>query len=31
LISKVLQLMRRYFHAHLKESLEMLEDLEKAV
>jgi ArsR family transcriptional regulator len=31
LISKVLQLMRRYFHAHLKESLEMLEDLERAV
>jgi DNA-binding transcriptional ArsR family regulator len=31
LISKVLHLMRRYFHAHLKESLEMLDDLEKAV
>jgi DNA-binding transcriptional ArsR family regulator len=31
LISEVLGLMRRYFHAHLKESLEMLDDLEKAV
>jgi DNA-binding transcriptional ArsR family regulator len=31
LISEVLGLMRRYFHAHLKESLEMLDDLEKAI
>lgn len=30
LISDVLALMRRYFQAHLKESLEMLDEIEKA-
>ena len=29
IIYKVLQLMRRYFHAHLKEAMEMLEEMEK--
>ena len=31
LITEVLALMRRYFHAHLKESLGMLGEMEKAV
>ncbi|MGC1295995.1 MAG: metalloregulator ArsR/SmtB family transcription factor [Alloacidobacterium sp.] len=31
LITEVLALMRRYFHAHLKESLGMLDEMEKAV
>lgn len=29
IINKVLALMRRYFHAHLKEALEMLEEMDK--
>jgi ArsR family transcriptional regulator len=29
IINKVLQLMRRYFHAHLKEAMEMLGEMEK--
>lgn len=29
IIYKVLQLMRRYFHAHLKEAMEMLGEMEK--
>jgi len=29
LIVEVLNLMRTYFHAHLKESLEMLDEMEK--
>jgi DNA-binding transcriptional ArsR family regulator len=29
IIHKVLQLMRRYFHAHLKEAMEMLGEMEK--
>lgn len=31
IINKVLQLMRRYFHAHLKEAMEMLGEMEKPV
>src|SRR5271154_3487297 len=31
IINKVLQLMRRYFHAHLKEALEMLDEMEKPI
>jgi DNA-binding transcriptional ArsR family regulator len=29
IINKVLQLMRRYFHAHLKEAMDMLGEMEK--
>ena len=31
IINKVLQLMRQYFHAHLREAMEMLEEMEKPV
>jgi DNA-binding transcriptional ArsR family regulator len=31
IINKVLHLMRRYFHAHLKEAMEMLDEMEKPV
>jgi ArsR family transcriptional regulator len=31
IINKVLQLMRRYFHAHLKEAMDMLGEMEKPV
>lgn len=30
LINKVLHLMRQYFHAHLKEAMEMLDEMEKS-
>jgi DNA-binding transcriptional ArsR family regulator len=31
IINKVLHLMRQYFHAHLKETMEMLDEMEKPV